>query len=293
MDINNCLIEVTPAMAVFFMGYNTDNRKKNENQVRKIATDILDGKYATTHQGIAMVGTITSPVRLIDGQKRLQAIIDANKAINIPVYENVPALSFRYIDDTQPRTIAFRLHQNAKNIAVARALMRGSYPASGLTTFTASQVERVFRKYRDLIESVQSYVVRSRRVGTAPMIAGVIRAIIFYKDDADKTKRIYSALESMKTFVSDSESGGLPIRFYENLKSIGEEKGTGATIVMKELYHKTEWFFDKWCKREKIPSFRSVDRELFPNEYLDSFMEQVYFLNARKRSLIESERSKA
>jgi hypothetical protein len=75
------LMVVTPKMANAWLERNTRNRKLNAETVTSYARDMRAGNWTITHQGIAF-DTLDN---LVDGQHRLQAIIEAGVSIKMPV----------------------------------------------------------------------------------------------------------------------------------------------------------------------------------------------------------------
>lgn len=71
-------VKVTPAMAKEWLGaHNTDNRSIRRLVVARYAHDMEVDQFPVTHQGIAFAADGT----LMDGQHRLAAIRDSNKAM--------------------------------------------------------------------------------------------------------------------------------------------------------------------------------------------------------------------
>jgi hypothetical protein len=85
---------VTPASARAMLDANTGNRAIRRAVVAQMARAILAGEWRITHQGIA----IAPCGRLLDGQHRLNAIVEAGIPVLMAVARNVPADSFAVID---------------------------------------------------------------------------------------------------------------------------------------------------------------------------------------------------
>lgn len=87
---------VTPEIAAQMLSANTINRSLRHAHVAILAKQIMEGKWRTTSQGIAIAEDGT----LLDGQHRLSAIIQANTAVEIAVARNCPKEIFPLIDQT-------------------------------------------------------------------------------------------------------------------------------------------------------------------------------------------------
>lgn len=64
---------VTPALAKQWLEKNTNNRNVNFAKVKKMAKDMREGHWDTTHQGIA----IATDGTLVDGRHRLMAVVES------------------------------------------------------------------------------------------------------------------------------------------------------------------------------------------------------------------------
>ena len=91
---------ITPAIAKAYLLSNNNNRPLRQNHIRLLASDIKNGDWQITHQGIAFDST----GRLIDGQHRLHAIIQAGVAIQILVTRGCSSSSFSILDRGANRT---------------------------------------------------------------------------------------------------------------------------------------------------------------------------------------------
>jgi succinate dehydrogenase flavin-adding protein (antitoxin of CptAB toxin-antitoxin module) len=103
---------ITPEIASKFLEYNVSNRPILKQHVKKLAADMVADRWETTHQGIAIAGTIERPVRLLDGQHRLSAIIQSNKPVLMLVCENMTEEAFKHIDAGKTRTLHYRLEED-------------------------------------------------------------------------------------------------------------------------------------------------------------------------------------
>jgi len=96
------IVLVTPEMAKQFLSNNINNRNIRKSWVGDLVKLIKNGEWKTTHQGIAF----SSAGRLLDGQHRLMAIVDANIACLMAVTTNMEAGIFDVIDRGERRTHA-------------------------------------------------------------------------------------------------------------------------------------------------------------------------------------------
>lgn len=118
-------ILVTPAMARDMLRKNPRNRTLRRSNVHYLANEIKSGRWKLTHQGVA----VASDGTLLDGQHRLNAIIEADTSALINVsYDCDPSL-FTVIDTGSARTnadvlrIAGAVNTNETTISAAVKLV--------------------------------------------------------------------------------------------------------------------------------------------------------------------------
>jgi hypothetical protein len=119
------LIAVTPAMAQLWMQRNDQNRTLSKNLVNQLTQDILQGRWVMNGETIKF----DREGRLIDGQHRLQAVIQSNTAVDMWVVDGLEPMSQMTIDIGRPRTAGSQLQigniPNANNVAsIAACLIR-------------------------------------------------------------------------------------------------------------------------------------------------------------------------
>lgn len=117
------IIKITPEMARHWIekaNHNNPRKKINWNNVRKFAQAIKDGKWTTTHQGIAF----DKFNRLVDGQHRLLAIIESGIAIYLMVTFGVSLDAVPDMDQGLKRDTATLLNIDDRCAGVVSFLTR-------------------------------------------------------------------------------------------------------------------------------------------------------------------------
>ena len=108
-DVRFALCTITPVQAAEYLKRNTKNRKVKPNTVEAYTTDIRNNAWLLTHQGIAFDAT----GRLIDGQHRLIAIVNAKRPVNMLITTGWPVggknKTMDAVDRGCQRTIADQL----------------------------------------------------------------------------------------------------------------------------------------------------------------------------------------
>ncbi len=72
-------VMITPAFAAELLNKNTENRPMSRHKVAKWVDQMETGKWKLTHQGVA----ISDAGVLLDGQHRLQAIVEYGKPVEM------------------------------------------------------------------------------------------------------------------------------------------------------------------------------------------------------------------
>lgn len=93
-------VNIDPKKARHLLSLNTRNRKLSRQLVEKYATDIKAGRWPYNGDPIRVSATNV----LLDGQHRLQAIIDADTAIEVELIEGLPDDVAMTIDGGRKRT---------------------------------------------------------------------------------------------------------------------------------------------------------------------------------------------
>lgn len=98
-DIRTEWVLMTPEMAKELLAKNTHNRNIRPQHLSKLIRDMKNDNYMITHQGIAISDTHV----LIDGQHRLTAIVESNKAQWLLVTTGLPMKAQEEVDGTARR----------------------------------------------------------------------------------------------------------------------------------------------------------------------------------------------
>ncbi len=112
---------ITPDRAEELLEANTTNRPLSRPLVRSFADAMRRGEWLVTHQGIAFDANGV----LVDGQHRLAAIIEADRAVELTVFTDVPEGTFDVLDIGKRRTAADVLAiEGEKNSTMLAAMVR-------------------------------------------------------------------------------------------------------------------------------------------------------------------------
>lgn len=112
---------ITPTKAREMLEHNTGNRRVRAAWVRNLAGMISSGEWKITHQGVAFDTT----GRLVDGQHRLMAIVEADKAAKIMVSRGLSDDTYKYVDGGRPRVYSDRINlvSDARDNVIANKIV--------------------------------------------------------------------------------------------------------------------------------------------------------------------------
>lgn len=172
----NDVIEITPTLAASWLDKNENNRSINWDYVAQLARDMKAGCFACTHQGIAF----DTEGRLIDGQHRLWAVLEADVPVRIRVFFNEPAENIVHIDGSCPRRAADRISLGrqlgtvrADELATLRAMLGGISMVARRRT--VHEEMELLEKHRPSVHFAHEHLPVTRPAGIAN---GMTRAVV-------------------------------------------------------------------------------------------------------------------
>jgi len=181
------ILKITPELAKMMIEKNiTTNRKIRKSRVDELARLILENKFYLTHQGLAFSETGD----LIDGQHRLNAIIQANKPVEMMITTGLKQESFSALDRGLQRSMSDILINNEKRVVeVATTLTR-------LTVGTQAArlphvVLEVLNKKRETIVKVHNLYKGTKKYTTMPFL---LAATVFHEINPDFVEKIHKAV---------------------------------------------------------------------------------------------------
>jgi len=182
-------VDVTPELAETWLKRNNFNRKMNEEMVERYRRDILAGRWALTHQGIAF----DRNGLLVDGQKRLEAIRRSGKTVRMFVFMHQSIAHHEAIDCGKPRTNldVIRLEERdsritTKHLSTMRAMLAGRLCSR--LNISSKEIDARYRHHYSAVQFAidQLDPAYSRQIDD-PTVRGVI-ARAYYNVNETKLK---------------------------------------------------------------------------------------------------------
>ena len=147
---------ITPDRAADYLTHNVKNRKLRQSVVRQYARDMKNDKWQVSPQGISFYQN----GNLADGQTRLNAIIMADKPVEIYVTYDVPN-DTTIQDRGAKRTSSDILYMAGKNSAAAGTAGVGTlnflFLLAGMKTITDQMREAFIEEYEEILCDAVNY----------------------------------------------------------------------------------------------------------------------------------------
>lgn len=155
MAMNTKIEKITPEIAKEYLGHNIGrNRTIHTKVANKYARDMVNGSFATTHQGIAF----DTNGKLIDGQHRLVAVMISGKPMTCLVTRGVDAKAMAFIDRGTSRSVRDCLViSNPGSDMVSRVLKHPAVPSvlrqlvvcsMKEMSLSVSEINKVFNEFK-------------------------------------------------------------------------------------------------------------------------------------------------
>lgn len=223
---------VTPALAKQWLEKNTNNRNVNFAKVKKMAKDMREGHWDTTHQGIA----IATDGTLVDGQHRLMAVVESGVTVRMNVTFNAP--KSQHIDSGNSRSMANRVQMSDydmswtdKTILSAANLIGRMFSGSNLSH--EEDLTEWLAKYRPQIEMVTSHIKRGSMRGLSS--AGITAAMIVAAMNDVPEAYIAKFLEVFYSGFTTNEAEHYAVMLHDDLIRSNTSK-TGTQYAKYAFY---------------------------------------------------------
>lgn len=162
-DIYVQMQTITPEKAKYWLeNLNSSNRKLQKNHYRMIANDIKNGNWMVNAQPICFAGNPFSKdskesPRLLNGQHRLMACVEADIPIEIPIAVNIPEQSFATYDGQAKRLVTDKVRKGDARVlsSAAKILWRveQGFPPNTPITPSATDLVTTIRNHPGLAEA--------------------------------------------------------------------------------------------------------------------------------------------
>lgn len=256
---------VTPAMATEWLQQNYEtNRPLRHVWVEQLAARMRAGHWEVTHQGIGF----DTEGRLIDGQHRLWAIIEANLPIEIMVSRNVPPGAFGVLDQHRVRSVADLAGDpwiTPRIVGSARAMARGpSQNHTGAFDDRDPTLMLVFiAEQRETMERVHALLPVDKRARGRSNLTAVVMGVLYRASLHVSLKKLQRFIDVYTSGVShsDTESAAILLRDW-----IMGTQGKDRTVTYQKAQRAVAAFVDE----DPIKILYASPDDLFPLPTIES-----------------------
>lgn len=238
---------ITPEIAQQYLLFNTSNRTLRKSLVSQYARDMSAGNWKLTHQGVAFNCDGT----LLDGQHRLQAIIESGVAVRMVVARGIDTKSQLVMDDHAKRsagdalTLVRRERITATDVAIVRAAVELQENTPKARN-TKTELNNLIEQFRGPLAFIEDYVSAKERGVTSAPVWGAIVLSWHYVDDLERLTAFCRMLRGYEMVVEEGDRVALILR--EWLLRSGIRYATQRT----EAFRKTQRAIVAFMKHQRL-----------------------------------------
>lgn len=256
----NQIMDITPPLAGQWLENNEGNRRLNWNYISQLARDMKAGCFTCTHQGIAF----DTQGRLIDGQHRLWAIIEAEVTVRMRVFFNESPENILHIDGNCPRQMADRMTMGrtlgtvrSNELATLRAMVGGI----GMVTRrrTVQEEMDLFEVHRDAVRFTHEYLPMTRPAGISNAMTRAVIARAYYC--TTHTQQLGRFCEVLRTGASAHDGEHVIVLLRNHLLDIRRQGATHS--ARQRQYGLVARALVAYLQREPVAILRAASSELF------------------------------
>ncbi len=264
------VVNMTPEWATHLLKNNhPNNRNMKPRRVETFERDMIAGHWKLTHQGIA----IDEDGFLIDGQNRLQAVVNCGAIVPMLIVNNVPRKAMVAADYTACRSVAdsariygkaFVTNENSWG-PTARAMLVGMEKEGGRSATISHQeiIEFVQRHKEALTFAFEATGQNKRGLSSSQLRAVIARA--WYKRNSRSRVRLFCDY-LMTGLVDNIKTDAAVIKLRNWLMDIQARGQTGGSKMRQMIYAKVEEALSVFLKMEECERLGQAKAEMFPLE---------------------------
>jgi hypothetical protein len=233
---------MTPEMAKYFLGMNTSNRKMRKTAVETFVRKIKNGEWLVTHQGIA----VSKAGVILDGQHRLQAIVDSNTAVPVLIARNCDDQLFHAIDCGTPRNNADLTRLPPRVVEMLTCIANIAF--TGRKKATPGEILHLYQLFGAECDELLEFAPSSKRGVTAAPIRAAAVILMAEGKYPDYVKSAYRAMTLLdfevlprvtqiltkQLMVNGAATEKQTNLFCKSLKALDKEEANSGTCSFTE-----------------------------------------------------------
>lgn len=259
---------VTPEIASEFLKKNKDNRDKRKPVIQRLVSTLRYNEWIYTHQGIAFACS----GRLIDGQHRLEAIVQSKVSARMVVARNVPDKAFEVIDQYKSRILWKELNFVKAEGSTLGRIIKFCEPGKIKSPTTLKRYSLALQLYFDDL-SLSKFHGNHNLFNRADFLAGFVAALVMTRENDyesyEKMHRFFNMLREWQAKGSDLTT--IPLSLPKSLKTLAKVVSEGSISDSSFDYRVTYAFLPKnWGKE-----IGSASRESVKSGIYDAFKKKM------------------
>jgi hydrogenase maturation factor len=205
------VVEINPIMARMMLSNKAVNRTVRKTTVKKYARDMKQGKWVTTHQGIAL----DSSGAIIDGQHRLMAIIESGMAIKLMIsyYDGSEEALRMPFDRNMARSLSDVTGLERSRIGLMSILLR----ILGIMQASEAEIMDIYSRLGEKTSYLKTFSSHSSGFSIVPIAAGFFIAFLAGCDCSEEYKKLCS--------LSFETMGQRTLDYYKMIVKLRDIKG--------------------------------------------------------------------
>lgn len=257
------VISVSPDMAQRMLDSSVGNRKIRQAAVQTYLSDMKDGRWRLTHQGVAM----DTNGHLIDGHHRLEALVRFGRPLKMFVVYNVPTDGKMNIDTNRVRSVSDILkfmnveqRDSGKVTAVARCIEHLPSTMKRMPPYSTEQCIRLLEFHKDaILYAHDAFGYGSGMCAGAK--AALAKAYYYYLDrgNVERLDEFCASFRAMTIRNAETDSA-VPtlIRYAQSSKKMN---GSHARF---ERYCRCQSAIKYFMERQPMSKLYGTREDLFP-----------------------------
>lgn len=214
---------MTPQWAESLLRGNTGNRKLSKGWVRVLAGAMERGEWKLTHQGVA----VAADGRLLDGQHRLQAVIDSQTTVPMMLSTGVNSDAFLVLDQGKKRGLSDIFGEPTQITSAIRTLAT----LHNENAVTTAKCERLLNsRYGDVLRDLFQHCSQRAKVVGASGASAAAAVRVVAGENRDYVFRVFYDM-------NNANYADLPPIALSWLKQISQQGGPRdwAAVFVKSL----------------------------------------------------------
>ena len=253
---------IDPEYARNLLERNPRNRGKRRDWINVLAQQIKRDEYRPTHQGIA----IDEMGNLVDGQHRLEAIVEANKGVWMLMTCRIPDDSMLAIDRGRVRhdrdniRVALGIHISASTYTVARAMIDGMEGSRNGSAVAKSVTGETIVDFIDKNEDAIEFANRGSNKKCNPTIFRATIARAYYHVDESRLTEFRDIVVNELVPSGEQDSAAYRLKTYikENANQFSTWDG------WRSLAQFTTWALIQFIDRRSIKRLDRTTKDPWP-----------------------------